>query len=125
MVILAAVAFVYCWEAIPMSSEDKRGSLFYTLLGYLAILAILLVIALAIGAGLYWFVILPKRFPPIDAVAKWIGLAVFTPITFWWLIKESGARRHRRMFWIILAVLLIVHLASFLISFRYVQRWPS
>jgi hypothetical protein len=58
--------------------QEHKRSFLYTLLGYLAIM---LVIALMIGAGLYWFVIIPKRFPSPDAFAK-LGLTLFTALTF-------------------------------------------
>ena len=57
-----------------MNSQAKRGSFFYTLLGYLAIL----VIALIIGAGVYRFVVIPKRFVSDDTFMKWVGLPTFT-----------------------------------------------
>ncbi len=106
-----------------MSGQDKRGSFFYTLLGYLAILVILLVIALTIGASLYWFVILPGRIPARDAFAKWSGLAIFTLGTFGFVVKKSRTRWRSRAFWIILGAILAVHITVFLVIFRYVEPW--
>src|SRR5258708_16381454 len=106
-----------------MSSQNRRGSFFYTLLGYLTILVILLVVALMIGAGVYWFVVVPGRIPTPEAFAKWSGLAIFTPLTFWWVIKQSRARWRSSVFWMILGALLIVHIACFLAGFRYVEHW--
>jgi hypothetical protein len=123
MVILAAVAFVYSWEAILMSNQDKRGSFFYTLLGYLAILLILLAIALLIGAGLYWLVIIPKRFPSDDSLVKGIGFTLNTPGIFWWVIKESRPRWRNKVYWWTTTGLLFVHTVCFLVAFRYVQHW--
>jgi len=123
MVILAAVAFVYCWEVIPMSGNDKRGSFFYTLLGYLLILVFLLAIALLIGAILYRFVIVPKRLPSDDSLGKWIGFTLYTPLTFWFVIKFSRQRWHNKVFWLTMTSLLFVHIAGYLVIFRYVEHW--
>jgi hypothetical protein len=106
-----------------MSSQAKRGSFFYTLLGYLLILVFLLATALLIGAILYGFVIVPDRMPSVDAFAKWGGLAIFTTATFWFVIQKSRTRWRNRMFWIALGAIFAVHITSFLVGFRYVEPW--
>lgn len=106
-----------------MSSHAKRGSFFYTLLGYLMILVFLLAIALLIGVILYRFVIVPDRIPSADAVGKWGGFILFTFITFLFVIQKSRTRWRNRMFWIVLCAVFAVHIASFLVSFRYVEPW--
>ncbi len=108
-----------------MSGRSTNASFFYTLLGYLVILLILLVIALIIGAGLYWFVVIPGRFPSSDAFAKWSGLAMFTLGTFWWVIKESRPRWHNKAFWWTIVTVLFIHIAGFLVAFRYVEHWRT
>ena len=108
-----------------MSSQHKRGSLFYTLLGYLLILFFLLAIALLIGAILYRFVIVPGRIPSEDAFAKWGGLTFFTLSTFWWVIKESRPRWRNKVFWWTIVAALFVHIAGFSTAFRYVEHWRA
>ena len=71
-----------------MSSQHKRGSLFYTLLGYLLILVFLLAIALIIGAILYRFVFVPGRIPSEEPFEKWGGLTVFYAFEF--LVGDQG-----------------------------------
>ena len=106
-----------------MSGQDKRGSFFYTLLGYLLILVFLLAIAPLIGAILYRFVIVPKRLPSPDSIGKWIGFAIYTPVTFWFVVKFSRQRWHNKVFWLTTTTLLFVHIAGFLVLFRYVEHW--
>ena len=107
-----------------MSSKNRSGSVFYTLLGYLTILVILLVIALMMGAGLYWLVIIPRRFPPMDTLAKWIGFTLNTPGLFWWVNKESRPPWRNKLFWWTTTSLFLVHTTGFLVAFQYVQYWP-
>src|SRR5678816_4188166 len=98
---------------MPMSSHGKRGSFFYTLLGYLMILVFLLATALLIGAALYRFVIVPDRIPPVGAIGKWGGLILFTFGTFLFVIKKSRTRWRNRTFWIGLgAILSLIHISE-------------
>ncbi len=108
-----------------MSSNNTRGSFFYTLLGYLAMLLGLLVIALIIGVGVYRFVVVPKRFVSDDTFMKWVGLPVFTFSIFWWVIKESRPRWHNKVFWWTIVAVLFFHIAGFLVAFRYVEHWRA
>jgi hypothetical protein len=124
MVILAAAAFVYCWEAIPMSSQVKRGSFFYTLLGYFVILIALALIALVIGLGMYWSGFLRLMVSVSeDTAVKWIGFIVYTPVTFWIIVKGSRQRWHNKIFWWTITSVLFIHTALFLAIFRYVEHW--
>jgi hypothetical protein len=106
-----------------MTSQAKRGGFFYTLLGYVMILVFLLAIALLIGTILYRFVAVPGRDISVEAVAKWGGLILFTFITFLFVIQKSRARWRNRMFWIVLGAIFAAHIASFLVSFRYLEPW--
>ena len=66
-----------------MSSQNRNGSFFYTLLGYVMILLIIALITFLIGVSLYWSgfyrVLISVS---ADTFAKWSGLAIFTPLTF-------------------------------------------
>jgi len=106
-----------------MSNQDKRGSFFYTLLGYLMILVFLLAIALLIGTILYRFVAVPGRDISVEAVGKWGGLILFTFITFLFVIQECRTRWRNRMFWVVLGAIFAAHITSFLVSFRYLEPW--
>lgn len=108
-----------------MSSQDKSGSFFYMLLGYLLILVFLLAIALIIGVILYRFEIVPGRIPSEDAFAKWGGLTFFSLVIFWWVIKESRPRWRNRVFWWTIVAVLFVHIAGFSMAFRYVEHWRA
>ena len=107
-----------------MSNKNTSGSFFYTLLGYLAILVILALIAFLIGAVMYW-----SNFDrllvsaPRDTVMKWIGFALYTPVTFWIVIKGSRQRWRNNVFWWTITSLLFVHVVLFLAIFRYVDHW--
>jgi len=106
-----------------MSGQEHKRKFFYTLLGYLAILLILLVIALSIGAGVYWLGVVPGVKPSADSLAKWVGFTVNTPAIFWWVIKESRPRWRNKVYWWTTTGLLFVHILCFLVAFRYVQHW--
>ena len=60
-----------------MSSKNKSGSLFYTLLGYLVILLILALITFVLGVGMYWsgFLRLVASASE-DTLVKWSGFAI-------------------------------------------------
>jgi len=107
-----------------MSNKNTSGSSFYTLLGYLAILVILALIAFLIGAVMYWtnfngVLVSASR----DTVVKWVGFAVYTPVTFWIVIKGSRQRWHNKIFWWTTTSLLFVHTACLVAIFRYVEHW--
>ena len=59
----------------------RRGDLIYTFLGYVVILAILIVVASIIGGGVYLLLRAGVK-PSQDSFVKWGGLIVFTPIVF-------------------------------------------
>jgi len=96
----------------------KRTDLIYTLLGYIVILAILVVVVLIMGEGAYLLLINGIR-PSVDSLHKWIGLTGSPLLTFAFAIKESTRHWHNKLFWAALTGLLIVHLACFLVLFNY------
>ena len=100
----------------------KRTDLIYTVLGYIVILAILVVVALIMGGGAYLLLINGIR-PSVDSLHKWIGLTVSTLVTFVFAIKELRRHWHNKLFWTALTGLLIVHLACFLALFNFIQHW--
>jgi hypothetical protein len=107
-----------------MSNKNTSGSFFYTLLGYLAILAILALIAFLIGAVMYWsnfnrLLVSASR----DTIVKWVGFILYTPVTFWIVIKGSRQRWRNNVFWWTTASLLFTHVVFFLTIFRYVEHW--
>jgi hypothetical protein len=107
-----------------MRGNNTSGSFLYTLLGYLAILVILALITLVIGLSMYWsgFLRLMVSLPE-DTAVKWIGFIVYTPVTFWIIVRVSRQRWHNKVFWWTMATLLVVHSACFWAIFRSVEHW--
>ena len=109
--------------------EKPRNSVVYTVLGYIAILGILVVIAIVFGSG----VVFIGRFFSEKGIAisersvigwsKWGGLVVDSILLFGWAIKHYKRLWRNRVFWNALTLLLAVHLAVFWFMLRAVQNW--
>jgi hypothetical protein len=54
----------------------------------------------------------------------WFGLAGFTPLVFWAVIKPLRMYRKRPTFWLAVAALLVVHLLAFVAVLLHYPRWP-
>lgn len=102
--------------------EKKRDALINTFIGYIAILAILVAVALVIGGAAYLLMAHGVK-PSRDSLRKWVGLTGSTLVTFGFAVKESRHYRPGRAFWVALTGLLFVHLACFLTLFRFIQHW--
>jgi hypothetical protein len=70
-----------------MSSRNRSGSFFCTLLGYLLLAAIIIVVFAIVAASVYW-----SAFHVSDESAvkwgKWLGLGGRTVLMFGWVIKQ-------------------------------------
>ena len=74
------------------------NNFFYTLLGYIVILIILMVCALGIGVIVFW--LLRNGFKPSDDdFNKWGGFSLFTLGLFGYMIKRYRAFWRRAVFW--------------------------
>src|SRR5690349_20108099 len=102
----------------------NRSQWFYTMLGYLVILLLLVFVAVIIGAGVSWMVNHGVR-PWQKSFENWLGFALFTPALFWVIIKRSRRFWHRRSFWVTIGCLLSVHSAGFRTLFRYIDEWRA
>jgi hypothetical protein len=58
-----------------------------------------------------------------DAFIRWGGLAGFTAGLFGYFVNESRQYLRDRPFWQLTAVLLVVHLAAFVILLTHVGEW--
>ncbi len=105
--------------------HERKATWGYTLLGYFLIFLALVLIALAIGAAVYWFVIIPGRLKNVSSyeIEKWIWLVVYTPTIFWWAIKNSRSHLQERVFWIAIGGLLALHSVCAWIAFRNFEHW--
>jgi hypothetical protein len=96
--------------------QQKHGKrIFYTALGYLAILATLAVVALSGGAATYWsgfYLVMISASP--ESASRWVGFTVNTPMIFGWVVKKSRPRWRNNVFWPTITSLLLLHVAGFL-----------
>lgn len=90
-----------------------------SLVGYVVILAVVLVIGAIIAGGTYWSVIHDVSH---DSYGKWVGFIIFTLGSIWWIIKESRSFWHNRVFGIALGSLFSVHVIGFSVLLWYVER---
>src|ERR1035441_609414 len=58
-----------------------------------------------------------------DAFIRWDGLAGFTLGLFGLFVAESEKFLRKRRFWVLTAVLLVVHLAAFAIVLTHAAEW--
>ncbi len=99
---------------------ERRNQLFYTLLGYVSIAAIMVVIGAVIAAAGLWAV---NHHVDYDSLVKWGGLTVNTVALFGWVIKQSRQFWRKKAFWWTMAGLLSVHLAGFWVILINVEHW--
>jgi hypothetical protein len=58
-----------------------------------------------------------------DAFIRWGGLAGFTLILFGYFVGDSRSLVRQPQFWLLIAVLLAVHLALFIVILSHVDEW--
>jgi hypothetical protein len=58
-----------------------------------------------------------------EAFIRWGGLAGFTSGLFGYFINESRQYLRSQTFWVLIALLLIVHLVAFVILLVYMEEW--
>ncbi len=58
-----------------------------SLVGYVVILAVVLLIGAIIAGGTYWSVIHDVSH---DSYGKWVGFIIFTLGSIWWIIKDPA-----------------------------------
>jgi len=94
----------------------------YTLLGYIALAAIIILLFAIVAAAVYW-----SAFHVADeSVAKWgkwVGLAAETALLFGYVIKQRRRLWRNRIFWRIITGLLFVHIAGFWVLLQNVENW--
>ena len=54
----------------------------------------------------------------------WLGLAGFTPLIFWSVVKSLRNRWKRPSFWLAVAALLVLHILAFAAVLTHYPRWP-
>ena len=54
----------------------------------------------------------------------WLGLAGFTPLVFWTVIKASRRHWKRPAFWLAVGALMTVHILMFGGTLLYYPQWP-
>ena len=106
-----------------MTKNQNQSQMLYTLAGYFLIFLILVVAAFVLGGMLYYLVIGTGALPSHDSIVKWTGLIMFTPMIFGYVIKHGRPHWHTGAFWITNAGLLALHIACFLVLFRFVHDW--
>ena len=80
-------------------------------------LSFLLVCALLIAIAVYTG---HSHEPPVG----WFGLAGFTPLVFWAVVKPLRMWWKHATFWFAVVALLVVHLLAFVAVLLYYPRWP-
>lgn len=58
-----------------------------------------------------------------DAYIRWGGLFFMSALLFGYFISNSGQFLREKRFWALTAVLLLVHLAGFIVVLSYVDEW--
>jgi hypothetical protein len=99
----------------------ERSRFVYTMVGYMLIGAILILLALGIGAVMYWAVV--ARHMSADSFGRWGGLAIFTVLTFWYVLKKCKAHWKKRAFWAVASGLLVLHLMCYGLLLSSVEHW--
>jgi CDP-diglyceride synthetase len=54
----------------------------------------------------------------------WLGLAGFTPVVFWAVIKPLRMYWKHPSFWLAVAALLVLHFLAFVVALLHYPRWP-
>jgi apolipoprotein N-acyltransferase len=55
--------------------------------------------------------------------AGWVGLVIFTPLTFWIVIRQYRFLWRQSTFWLTLIAMLLMHLIGFTILLRSYPGW--
>jgi len=58
-----------------------------------------------------------------DAFIRWGGLAGSTSVLFGYFISESRVYFRERRFWILATVLLVLHMAGFIVMLTHIEEW--
>jgi|SRR5579871_2279748 len=91
----------------------------YTLIGYILILAFVLLIGAILAMGTYWAV---NHNVSRDSYEKCVGFVLFTLASFGWIIKESRRFWHNNVFWVALGSLFSLHTMGFAVVLWFVER---
>jgi apolipoprotein N-acyltransferase len=86
---------------------------------FLLYIAIGLVLATCIGL-VAWY--MPKSIGQTVS-AGWVGLVIFTPLTFWIVIRQYRFLWRQSTFWLTLIAMLLMHLIGFTILLRSYPGW--
>jgi hypothetical protein len=100
---------------LKQSTAIKMGSRFLLYVGIA--LGVLIACALFVLIAVYTG---HTRELPIG----WFGLAGFTPLIFWAVIKSLRKYWNCPTFWVAVLALLIVHLLAFVAVLLHYPRWP-
>jgi hypothetical protein len=91
--------------------ENMRRAFLYLGLASASLIGIGLLVAFSVRTG-------------IALTGGWIGLAGYTGLLFWVVIRRSRERWHRPAFWFVVVSLLAVHLLAFAAVLRSYPAWP-
>jgi hypothetical protein len=99
---------------------NRGQSIFYTLIGYILILAFILLIGAIFGGLTYWAA---THNVSRDSYAKWLGFIIYTVVGFGAIIKASRQLWHNNAFWVALGCLFLLHTVGFSVVLWHVERW--
>lgn len=98
--------------------QVKKAKIASRLLLYVGIaFGVLVAIALTMVIGVYAGY---THEPPVG----WFGLAGFTPLIFWSVIKSLRRCWKRAAFWLSVAALLVLHILAFVAVLLHYPPWP-
>lgn len=81
-------------------------------------------IGLGLGIiGVAALLVLFNVYTKTEVSAAWVGLAGFTPLTFWIVARHYRSIWHRPSFWLTLTGLLVIHLLGFTLVLRNYPAW--
>jgi hypothetical protein len=78
-------------------------------------LAFLTVFALVFALSIHTGIVIPYR---------WFGLAFWTPLLFWWVIRPLKRHWKRPAFWGAVSGLLVLHLLASIAALVRFPQWP-
>jgi hypothetical protein len=58
-----------------------------------------------------------------EALIRWGGLAGFTAVLFGYFVGDSRQHLRQHQFWVLTAILLVLHLTAFVILLSHVEEW--
>ena len=97
----------------------KQLTVAQKLVRFLLYLAVGMVAALLLGL-VTWYTPASIR---KNVSGGWIGLAIFTPMTFWIVARQYRRFWRRLSFWLTLVGILVLHLLGFTLLLRNFPEW--